>query len=217
MKSDPVGTWAGALTTDAGPGGLEIKLSHPPPTTEPRERPSGSVWLASLTVRLQGQESSPAVRDLKIENENISFEFDLDRNLVKVAGKFAGDKLDGTVEAFQGERKIGAGTFALTIGGKMPPLQAQQGGGQAADPNFDAKVAKPAYTKDGPKVLFDEAHNNFHTASGRYKPFADLITNDGYQVIPNTQKFSADVLQGKQNSGHLQRPRRSANERSRRH
>lgn len=58
---------------------------------------------------------------------------------------------------------------------------------QVADPNFDAKVAKPAYTRNGPKVLFDEAHNNFHTASGRYKPFADLITNDGYQVTPNKQ------------------------------
>jgi len=67
---------------------------------------------------------------------------------------------------------------------------------QIADPNFDAKVAKPAYTKSGPKVLFDEAHNNFHTASGRYKPFADLITNDGYQVTPNTQKFSAPILKG---------------------
>src|SRR5207247_7655329 len=65
---------------------------------------------------------------------------------------------------------------------------------QIADPNFDAKVAKPAYTKNGPKVLFDEAHNNFHTASGRYKPFADLITNDGYQVTPNKQKFSAETM-----------------------
>ena len=67
---------------------------------------------------------------------------------------------------------------------------------QIADPNFDAKVAKPAYAKNGPKVLFDEAHNNFHTASGRYKPFADLITNDGYPVTPNTQKFSAQTLKG---------------------
>ncbi len=67
---------------------------------------------------------------------------------------------------------------------------------QIADPNFDAKVTHPAYTKNGPKVLFDEAHNNFHTASGRYKPFADLITNDGYQVTPNKQKFSAETLKG---------------------
>jgi hypothetical protein len=67
---------------------------------------------------------------------------------------------------------------------------------QVADPNFDAKVARPAYTKNGPKVLFDEAHNNFHTASGRYKPFADLITNDGYQITPNKEKFSAATLKG---------------------
>jgi hypothetical protein len=73
-----------------------------------------------------------------------------------------------------------------------PGLVAQQ----VADPNFDTKVAKPAYSKNGPKVLFDEAHNNFHTAGGRYKPFADLIISDGYQITPNQQKFSAEVLKG---------------------
>jgi len=67
---------------------------------------------------------------------------------------------------------------------------------QVADPNFDAKVAHPAYAKTGPKVLFDEAHNNFHTASGRYKPFADLITSDGYRVTPNKEKFAAAGLKG---------------------
>ncbi|HZM89197.1 MAG TPA: DUF4350 domain-containing protein [Blastocatellia bacterium] len=67
---------------------------------------------------------------------------------------------------------------------------------QVADPDFDPKVANPAYTKKHPKVFLDEAHNNFHTASGRYKPFADLISNDGYQVIPNKQKFSKAALKG---------------------
>jgi hypothetical protein len=67
---------------------------------------------------------------------------------------------------------------------------------QVADPDFDTKVARPAYTRKHPKVLFDEAHNNFHTASGRYKPFADLITSDGYLVTPNKQKFSKDTLKG---------------------
>src|ERR687894_2352332 len=65
---------------------------------------------------------------------------------------------------------------------------------QVADPNFDTKVAKPAYKRDGPKVLFDEAHNNFHTASGRYKPFADLITSDGYLITPNSKPFTAETL-----------------------
>ena len=70
------------------------------------------------------------------------------------------------------------------------------GGGQRADPNFDTKVARPAYA-DGavrPRVLFDEAHHNFHTAGGRYKPFAELIANDGYRVIPNREKFGREVL-----------------------
>jgi hypothetical protein len=68
---------------------------------------------------------------------------------------------------------------------------------QVADPNFDTRVAKPAYAKkEHPKVLFDEAHNNFHTATGRYKPFADLITSDGYTVTPNKQKFTRDALKG---------------------
>jgi hypothetical protein len=67
---------------------------------------------------------------------------------------------------------------------------------QVADPDFDTRVARPAYTKKHPKVLLDEAHNNFHTASGRYKPFADLITSDGYQVTPGTTKFTKETLKG---------------------
>lgn len=67
---------------------------------------------------------------------------------------------------------------------------------QVPDPNFDPTVAHPAYTKHHPRVLFDEAHNNFHTAGGRYKAFADLITSDGYRVTPNSQKFTKDTLAG---------------------
>ena len=69
-------------------------------------------------------------------------------------------------------------------------------GQQVADPDFDVKVARPAYADRHPRVLFDEAHHNFHTSGGRYKPFADLVTNDGYRVAPNRAKFTGDVLQG---------------------
>lgn len=67
---------------------------------------------------------------------------------------------------------------------------------QLADPNFDANITRPAYTKNHPKILFDEAHNNFHTSTGRYKPFADLITNDGYGVTPNKERFQKRILDG---------------------
>lgn len=61
---------------------------------------------------------------------------------------------------------------------------------QLADPHFNATVEHPAYTKNYPRVLFDEAHNNFHTAAGPYKPFADLIFSDGYQVVVNRKPFT---------------------------
>jgi hypothetical protein len=67
---------------------------------------------------------------------------------------------------------------------------------QFADPAFDATVERPAFTDRRPLVLVDEAHHNFHTAGGRYRPFAELIKNDGYDVAPNTKKFTADALKG---------------------
>lgn len=68
--------------------------------------------------------------------------------------------------------------------------------GQMADPDFNAGVAHPAYVNEHPKVLFDEAHRNIHKASGLYKPFVDLIVNDGYRVTPNKEKFASPVLSG---------------------
>lgn len=67
------------------------------------------------------------------------------------------------------------------------PVQAQQ----LADPSADVSVAKPAYAKGaGPLVLIDEAHHNFHTADGRFKPFADLIRNDGFKVEGSKAAFT---------------------------
>ena len=71
--------------------------------------------------------------------------------------------------------------------------------GQRSDPEFDARVAVPCYASAAgnrhPRVLIDEAHQNFHTASGRYKPFADLLKSDGYEVSTNRKAFTAEVLE----------------------
>jgi hypothetical protein len=67
-------------------------------------------------------------------------------------------------------------------------------GQQIADPHFDASVENPAFTKNFPRVLFDEAHNNIDHSHGRYKPFADLLFNDGYKVIVNRQPFTKATL-----------------------
>ena len=52
---------------------------------------------------------------------------------------------------------------------------------QVPDPDFKLPIEKNAYAEGkGPVVLIDEAHFNFHTASGRYQSFADLLWRDGY-------------------------------------
>jgi len=65
---------------------------------------------------------------------------------------------------------------------------------QLADAEFNTSVANPAYKKEGPRVMFDDAHHNFHTSEGRYKPFVDLLMNDGYRVVRNRQSFSKTRL-----------------------
>ena len=72
-------------------------------------------------------------------------------------------------------------------------LGAQQ---QIVDPDFLATVERPAYSGDGPLVAIDEAHSNFHTASGQYAPFAALLRNDGYQVVASTEAFGTGALAG---------------------
>jgi hypothetical protein len=66
---------------------------------------------------------------------------------------------------------------------------------QIADPDFDASVKVKTYgAKEHPRVAIDEAHHNFHTMEGRYKPLADLLTNDGYEVLANKEKFQPQTL-----------------------
>jgi hypothetical protein len=65
---------------------------------------------------------------------------------------------------------------------------------QVADSHFDARVEKPAFSKNYPRVLFDQGHYNFDTTDGRYKPFADLIFNDGYQLAVNRKLFTRESL-----------------------
>lgn len=68
---------------------------------------------------------------------------------------------------------------------------------QAADPKYRPPVPRPAYESGkGPRIDIDEAHYNFHTAEGRYKPFAELLRRDGYRVGSQRQQFSADSLKG---------------------
>ena len=85
--------------------------------------------------------------------------------------------------------KLLIATFVLLLFTNTAAVAQQQ-----ADSEFDTSVESPAYKKDGPRVMFDEAHHNFHTTEGRYKPFVDMLMNDGYRVIRNRQSFSKTRL-----------------------
>jgi len=56
---------------------------------------------------------------------------------------------------------------------------------QIGDPDFNPPIFNPAYPPGKGSIIYiDEAHNNFHTMDGRYKPFAELLARDGYVVKP---------------------------------
>jgi hypothetical protein len=58
-------------------------------------------------------------------------------------------------------------------------LQAQQ----LPDTTYHFDFHQTAYQKgNGPVILIDEAHNNFHTRSGGFFAFSRLLEEDGYQV-----------------------------------
>jgi hypothetical protein len=66
---------------------------------------------------------------------------------------------------------------------------------QVADLKYRPEIPAPTYPAGkGPRVAIDEAHHNFHTAAGRYRPFAELVRRDGYVVTGFTSTFTAASL-----------------------
>lgn len=66
---------------------------------------------------------------------------------------------------------------------------------QIVDSTFHPRLERPVYTAGtGPVVLFDEAHNSFHSLSRSFRPFAELLRLDGYRVAPLATKLSAAAL-----------------------
>ncbi|MBQ4845325.1 DUF4350 domain-containing protein [Pseudoalteromonas sp. MMG005] len=66
---------------------------------------------------------------------------------------------------------------------------------QQADSNFVPQNTQQTFSsKNSPIVFIDEAHNNFLTTNGRFRPFAQVLESDGYTVRPNQERFSAKSL-----------------------
>jgi hypothetical protein len=89
-------------------------------------------------------------------------------------------------------RGVTSARLLLTAALVLPAVAVAQ---QVADPAFNPRLAAPTYQPDeGPLVLIDEAHHNFHTAAGRYRPFTDLLLQDGYRVAPLSGPITAAAL-----------------------
>jgi hypothetical protein len=66
---------------------------------------------------------------------------------------------------------------------------------QVADTSFNPVILQSEYAiGKGPVVAIDEGHYNFHTADGRYLPFARLLRSDGYIVRGYPGKFKVSGL-----------------------
>lgn len=64
----------------------------------------------------------------------------------------------------------------------------------AYDSSFDTSVSAPAYTGAHPIVVFDEGHRNAHVSSTGYRPFAELLRNDGYDLRVHATRFTVGTL-----------------------
>jgi hypothetical protein len=97
-----------------------------------------------------------------------------------------------TFASRRGIIRIAVIVFGLAAGGGLLFYLANRE--RLYDPNFDTRIAEPAYRTDHPRFLYDEAHRNVHTANGRYKGFVELISNDGYELKLNREAFTTDRL-----------------------
>ena len=66
---------------------------------------------------------------------------------------------------------------------------------QVGDTTFHPTIADPAFgAGQGPRVVIDEAHFNYHTVDGRYQSFARVLRADGFVVEASDQLFSERTL-----------------------
>ncbi len=62
------------------------------------------------------------------------------------------------------------------------------------DRSYDTSIPQPALTAKHPRVLFDHAHHNAHSISGRFGAFAALLRADGCTVRESTTPIDAALL-----------------------
>lgn len=63
------------------------------------------------------------------------------------------------------------------------------------DTLFSPIIERPIFPNgDGPEVFVDAAHHNYHTASNRFAPFANVLRKEGYRIQENQELFNEKDL-----------------------
>ncbi len=62
------------------------------------------------------------------------------------------------------------------------------------DSTFRVTIDRPFFDHESPKVLIDEAHNNYHKKEGGLYAFTRMMEDDGAQVFSNTSSFTEELL-----------------------
>lgn len=67
---------------------------------------------------------------------------------------------------------------------------------QVADMDYNFTIKETMYEAGkGSLLVLDEAHFNYHTLSGRYAPFGQLLESDGYVLQGGGEKFTNEYLE----------------------
>jgi hypothetical protein len=186
---DVAGSWSGPFKSNGPSGTFDMTLT--------------AAAAGEITLKFGGREAKAPIRDNNVESGKLTFASDLAGSDARFTAKIQGLRIVGTFEVYENKVRTVVGAFCMAKTGTppcaesdIPPVPNVQTATQRADESYDTSVRDPAYKSNGPKVLFDEAHRNFHKTTGNFKPFADLIRNDGYVITPNTALFSPLVLKG---------------------
>ena len=189
---DLLGTLSGPFKSNGPSGTFDLTLTK-----------TSDVPVGEVTIRFGGQESKAPIDSAKLVNGALTFSAELAGAHVNFTGALDPSRFRGTFEVFEKNARTVIGAFCLAKTGTaackegdIPDLPALKTATQRADDDYDTNVAAPAYRAKGPKVLFDEAHKNFHKTAGNFKPFADLIRHDGYAITPTAAPFSSGSLKG---------------------
>jgi len=91
---------------------------------------------------------------------------------------------------------VGAAVLCTALLVGLTPATSGLSQEQAANQTFQFGNSDPAFAfESGPLVCVDAVHHNYHTADGRYRPFAELLRGDGYRVEGFDSTFSPKALE----------------------